>query len=103
MNRTIPLIAALLIAAPAMAQTAPPDPAANSATNANSNVQPGTGGKSKAGKPGLTGNKSGPSDKSGSSTDTPAGANEGASTGTAGSDDSGVPGEAGNKSGPATK
>ena len=47
MNRIIPLIAALLFAAPAFAQTPPTDPAAKSPTN--QNIQPGTGAVSKAG------------------------------------------------------
>ena len=104
MKRTIPLIAALLIAGPAFAQTPPADPAQKSPTN--QNIQPGTGGVSKAGKDGLPDNKSGPAakapDASGSTMPAPS-ANEGASTGTGGSDDSGVPGDAGGKSGPATK
>ena len=99
--RTLPLIAALLMAAPALAQTPPADPAQKSpADAANSNVQPGTGGKSKAGQPGLPGNKSGASQQSGdSATSAPPSASEGASSGAAGSDDSGVPGKPGNKSG----
>ncbi|HEY8246750.1 MAG TPA: hypothetical protein VIG38_05670 [Hyphomicrobium sp.] len=106
MTRTIPLIAALLFAAPAFAQTPPADPAAKSPTN--QNIQPGTGGVSKAGKDGLPDNKSGPAQQapaagSSSSSSMPAGANEGASTGTGGSDDSGVPGAPGGTAGPATK
>jgi hypothetical protein len=102
MTRTISLIAALLIAGPAFAQTPPADPAQKSPTN--QNIQPGTGGVSKAGKDGVPDNKSGPAlkapDASGSSTTAPA-ANEGASTGTGGSDDSGVPGAPGGTAGPA--
>ena len=98
------LIAALLIAGPAFAQSPPVDPTQKSPTN--QNTQPGTGGVSKADKDGLPDSKSGPAvkspDASGSSTTAPS-ANEGASTGTGGSDDSGVPGDAGGKSGPATK
>jgi hypothetical protein len=105
LNRIIPLIAALLFAAPAFAQTPPTDPAAKSPTN--QNIQPGTGGVSKAGKDGLPDNKSGPAQQApaagSSSSSMPAGANEGASTGTGGSDDSGVPGEPGGTAGPATK
>lgn len=104
MTRTIPLIAALLIAGPAFAQAPPTDPAQKAPTN--QNIQPGTGGVSKAGKDGLPESKSGPAavkpDASGSTMTAPS-ANEGASTGTGGSDDSGVPGDAGGKSGPAAK
>jgi hypothetical protein len=101
MTRTISLIAALLIAGPAFAQSPPSDPAQKSPTN--QNIQPGAGGVSKAGKDGLPDSKSGPAVKApaaGSSTTAP-GANEGASTGTGGSDDSGVPGAAGGTAGPA--
>jgi hypothetical protein len=104
MIRTISLIAAVLIAGPAFAQTPPADPAQKLPTN--QNIQPGAGGVSKAGKDGLPDSKSGPAvkapDASGSSTTAPA-ANEGTSTGTGGSDDSGVPGDTGGKSGPAAK
>ena len=100
MTRTIPLIAALLIAAPAFAQTPPSDPAQKSPTN--QNIQPGTGGVSKAGKDGLPDSKSGPSMEAPDGTTAPA-ATDGSSSGTAGSDDSGVPGDAGGKSGPAAK
>ncbi|MEO8420072.1 MAG: hypothetical protein ABI457_02655 [Hyphomicrobium sp.] len=102
MIRTIPLIAALLIAGPAFAQAPPSDPAQKAPTN--QNIQPGTGGVSKAGKDGLPDSKSGPAtkapDAAGSSMTAPS-ANEGASTGTGGSDDSGVPGAAGGTAGPA--
>jgi hypothetical protein len=102
MTRTIPLIAALLIAGPAFAQAPPTDPAQKAPTN--QNIQPGTGGVSKAGKDGLPDSKSGPAmkapDAAGSSTTAPS-ANEGASTGTGGSDNSGVPGAAGGTAGPA--
>jgi hypothetical protein len=109
MTRTIPLIAALLIAGPAFAQAPPADPAQKAPTN--QNIQPGTGGVSKAGKDGLPENKSGPAAKApnASSSTLPApsaaapSANEGASTGTGGSDDSGVPGAPGGTAGPATK
>ena len=57
MTRTIPLIAALLIAGPAFAQAPPTDPAQKAPTN--QNIQPGTGGVSKAGKDGLPESKSG--------------------------------------------
>ena len=107
MTRTIPLIAALLIAGPAFAQAPPADPAQKAPTN--QNIQPGTGGVSKAGKDGLPDNKSGPAAKApdasvfDDSSATAPSANEGASTGTGGSDDSGVPGAAGGTAGPATK
>ncbi len=102
MKRPIAFAAALLsLTAIASAQTKTPGtPEANSTTN----VEPGTGGRSGAGQPGLPGNKSGPAQKpssgstpagdSGSMTSTPA-------TGAAGSDDAKVQGKAGNKSGPA--
>jgi hypothetical protein len=104
MKRTIPLIAALLVAGPVLAQTAPTDPASKSPTN--QNIQPGAGGVSKAGKNGLPDNKSGPSMKAPSGSSSPStapSANDGASTGTGGSDDSGVPGAPGGTAGPATK
>lgn len=91
------LAAVLGLAGPAAAQsTSTGSPEANNPSG--QNVQPGAGGASKAGQPGLPGNKSGPAKDSGASS--------GASTGegtAAGSDNSKVPGMEGNKSGPASK
>lgn len=103
MRKTLAITAALLsLTTVAYAQTKQPGtPDANSSTNA----EPGTGGRSGAGQPGLPGNKSGPAARepgaSGDASSSTSGSmRPNSATGTGGSDNATVPGTPGNKSGP---